>query len=84
MTHEDKKKLAGRLEGTCDSIGSALEELDLDYEVEEVEEALLDLNIELCRGCGWWMESCELEDDDDEICGYCHDCVPRTPEEGEE
>ena len=47
---------------------------------EDIEEALLDEGVEMCQGCGWWMESGMLtpdpdtEEDDDNLIGYCPDC----------
>lgn len=73
-------QLAGRLEGTADTIEAALEAFDWgdDVTAEEAEEGLLNLPsaLERCRGCDWWYESSMLvsTEDDDAEDGYCDDC----------
>lgn len=59
---DDVRRLAKYLEGTCNTICMACGLLDLD-EGEDWDDKLLDLNIEQCQMCGWWMESCHLEED---------------------
>lgn len=73
MTKENLEKIAERLEGTADSIESACECLDIEWE-EDMEDKLLDCNLERCMGCGWWMECCELVDEDNDDVGYCDQC----------
>src|SRR5262245_45587396 len=73
---ETLQRLYQRLEGTCDGIDRALESLGLnpvDYADDEVEDQLCGAGLELCPGCGWWFESGELIDDDNEVVG-CEDC----------
>lgn len=50
-----------------------------DIPEDDIEEILLDHNIEMCSGCGWWYESGDLTPDEDEgdseeLTGYCSDC----------
>ena len=61
------------LEGTCLSVDAAIEHFELNIDVEDLEDALLDVGLERCSGCGWWMESYELVDDDSEVVG-CIQC----------
>lgn len=61
------------LEGTCNSAHMAIEYFDLDCTIEDVEEAMLDMNLEQCPMCGWWTESCELVDDEGDVVG-CDQC----------
>lgn len=69
------QQVAGTIEGTCNSVDEVLCSMDLEgYDAEEVEEQLLDLNLERCQGCDWWMESCELATDEDNP-GFCEDCL---------
>ncbi len=66
-----------RLLGTCllvDNVLATIIDNPEDYDVEQIENDLLDYNIERCKGCGWWFECCELESEDDEECGKCEDC----------
>ena len=80
LTKDKKDKLFEYLEGTCNTVHSAIYHLGLKCDTETVEEAMLDQNLELCKGCGWWHESCELtpdptdEKDEDEFYGYCDQC----------
>jgi len=52
--------------GTCRTIGSVIDQYELDKTVEEVEDLLLDYSIERCPECEWWVESIELMDENDE------------------
>jgi len=75
MTDEQLKMLAENLAGTCDSIETGLEGLDLDardFDVTNVEDALLDYNVEICPGCDWWCDSGELHDGEG-----CDGCIER-------
>jgi hypothetical protein len=81
LTSEQVREIASLLEGTCNSVESALERLDLeDVPVEEVEDRLLDVNLERCPICDWWVESSEIVNDNCEIVG-CESC--REPEKEE-
>lgn len=67
------RMIGAYLEGTCNSIEAALEHFELDMEIENVEEALLDIGLE--RWWRWWrwMESHELVNEDLEVVG-CDQC----------
>ena len=68
-------ELADHLLGTCKAVESALDYLDLEDEigVEDAEDQLLDLNVERCPFCDWWMYSWELIDDQGHVVG-CDQC----------
>jgi len=81
LTDEQLKKLYEYLNGTTNSVQSGLESIEVnadDYDVNDIEEQLADENLEICPGCGWWVESDELVGvDDDEYDGdqvMCEDC----------
>ncbi len=59
--------------GTADSPGDLAQRFDVDE--EDVEEILGDFNVEPCPGCGWWVESGELADEngDEQHCVSCRD-----------
>jgi hypothetical protein len=79
LTDEQLRQLAENLMGTTDSIETALEALGLDqcdFDVTDVEDALLDYNVELCPGCSWWFDSGELNDGEG-----CDDCVVKEEDE---
>ena len=70
-------ELGYMLLGTCDSIDMVLGRMDCvpeQFNTEYIEDRLLDDNIERCKGCGWWFESCMLESDNEDECGKCEDC----------
>lgn len=76
MKREDAIRLAKHVQGTCLSVEQALETLEIDADADEAEEALEAQNYERCAGCGWWFESSELIDDDDNVVG-CDQCRPQ-------
>jgi hypothetical protein len=69
------REIADWLMGTCYSATAAADHFEIDS--TDLEDNLLDVNTEQCKGCGWWFESGELTPDDDENddeVGYCSDC----------
>jgi hypothetical protein len=73
LTDQQLDELANDLLGTADSIDTALERIGLDpadFDMIDVEDALIDWGTERCIYCGWWMESCALNED-----GVCEECV---------
>ncbi len=71
------EKIGTRLLGTCSSIDNVLATLvdnPENYDVDTIENDLLDFDVERCENCGWWFESCELVSEDEEITGKCKDC----------
>lgn len=74
-----RNNLARYLEGTCMSIETAVERLELDPSIDW-EDEMLTAGMELCLGCGWWMESSELVHEDEEDTGYCSDCKEERDE----
>jgi len=81
LSREELQQVSDELEGTCRSVESVLEQLGLAADPTEVEDQLVDLNLELCPGCGWWMESSELIDANDNVVG-CDQCRPaQEPED---
>lgn len=75
MTRDELSKIAEYLVGTCNSIDEALERFDVVEDTSEVEDQLLDLpeGVECCPGCGWWVNSWELVDDNNDLC-LCENC----------
>jgi len=71
------------LEGTCNSIEQAMDRFDIDFPVEEVEDRLLDVNLERCPGCDWWVESSELVDSKGDIV-VCENCRAYDKDEEDE
>jgi hypothetical protein len=57
--------------GTAESPAVLAQRFDVDD--EDVEEILADFNVETCPGCGWWVDSGELADEDggDQPCESC-------------
>jgi len=81
MTKADAiEKVADSVIGTCESLQKHIEIIVDDYDVhiteDELRDKLLEKNVEECFGCGWWVQSDELIDEDDNVVG-CHDCFVR-------
>ncbi|KKN29328.1 hypothetical protein LCGC14_0845380 [marine sediment metagenome] len=75
ITDYQRDQIVEHFLGTCNNVFTAEDVFDFEITPEDTEEALLDRNVEACQGCGWWFESGELVDpDDEEIIGYCEDC----------
>lgn len=64
---------AADFQGTCDTDFTIARKFGIPE--EDVVEAMLDHEIERCKGCAWWMETNELEDDGD--VGFCEQCRPK-------
>ena len=73
MEEIDIQELAEYLTGTCNSLAAALDRFDSDMEIDEAEDALLDVSTERCPGCDWWMSSSELVDCNGDVVG-CDQC----------
>lgn len=78
------RRLADRLMGTCDDPEHALDMMEIaipeGFDVEDVITDLEIISVERCPGCQWWMESCELVNDDLEVVG-CSSCRPAETDE---
>jgi hypothetical protein len=46
---------------------------EYNIDIYQLEELMLDVNCERCPACEYWMESCELADDNGEPCA-CSEC----------
>lgn len=74
MTHLlARNDLFHYLEGTCMTLETAVEALELDPDVDW-EDEILSAGLELCLGCDWWYESGDLISYDGETIGYCGQC----------
>jgi hypothetical protein len=58
----------------ADGFSKALRETGLSY--EKLVDKLLDLNVEQCPTCRWWVEAGELVDDDGDVDKHCANCRP--------
>jgi hypothetical protein len=80
-TQELAEQIADKLLGTCDTITRYLDEHP-EVDANDLEDALVSLNVERCKGCDWWHESCMLDGGgDDGWVGYCDDCRPKATED---
>lgn len=71
----DKREIAARvadeLNGSCNSLLSALGE-DCEHLQDDAEFcAELDSRVFLCEQCGWWDEICNMAEGDEWICEDC-------------
>lgn len=67
MKEQNTYELANNLLGTCMSLQEAMEnqeliDSDIDFDV-------LDEEVRVCDWCGWWHESCEIDEN-----GSCPSC----------
>lgn len=74
LTTEQLDEAADYLRGTCKDVGAAAEMLGIEVDETALQERLLEVDLELCVGCHWWHEVCELEFVEDEGGGLCDDC----------
>jgi len=74
LTTAQLDEAADYLRGTCKDVGAAAEMLGIEVDETELQERLLEVELELCVGCHWWHDVCELEFDEDEGGGLCDDC----------
>lgn len=90
LTDEQLSQVVQWLSGTCNSLHRAEDHFGFQIDVTDLEDQLLDQNIEMCKGCGWWFESGNLVPDaeedipdgfEDELIGYCEDCRRETSAE---
>lgn len=82
LTRVQLVELGNRLEGTCAAIETVLGGMGLEgenFNIEEIEDQLLDLpeGIERCPGCGWWVYSWDLVDENGDT-GECENCRGST------
>lgn len=62
-------RLGDALRGTTDDPNHRAEVLGIEIDTFDIEDRLLDVQTERCRECGWWHESCMLNED-----AECEDC----------
>lgn len=65
-------ELADLVTGYVNGFDRALQDAGLDH--DQLEDKLLDLGIEKCPDCGWYVDSHELFDDEGDIDGHCCNC----------
>jgi formylmethanofuran dehydrogenase subunit E len=71
------------LRGTCMSLQEGLNNFDiLEEDLEDEDYELLDENIMRCDGCGWWVESHEIDNSSGDA--FCKDCVEEEDEDEDE
>ncbi len=78
LTDEQMEEIKHDLLGTCQSVATVLNNHGLDGHEDEVEDRLLDEPhaVELCVGCNWWHEPCDLtwvEEEGGGLCSQCHE-----------
>jgi hypothetical protein len=66
-------RVAAHLEGTCAGVEAVIDRFELHVEPDALEDALLDVSLERCPGCGWWMASSALVDEEGSVVG-CEEC----------
>jgi len=76
MTKEERiEKLIESLRGTCDSMTTKAEDLDLD-DLDEAVTGAVDEAIFCCASCGWWCEQDEEASEEYDLDEWtCRDCA---------
>lgn len=73
-------KVADYLLGTMISFSQAIEYFDINFDINidenDLEDRLLDINVETCKGCEWWFNSCDLVFDETRQAAFCEQCEP--------
>lgn len=78
LTREQEQEIAHALLGTCETGVFQAEEYEV--ELQDIEEACLNQNVERCPVCDWWCESSELIDEEGNVVG-CDQCRPEEIED---
>jgi len=75
ISEQDLERLKEHLVGTGRTLNQALECLEIECDLSDIEDQLLDVSLELCPACGWWVESSEMEEQDVDVyvCSECFD-----------
>ncbi len=69
----EKEAAADLVTSYVDGLGRALQQFEV--EQEELDDVLLDMNVEQCSNCGWYVDSRDLlPNDQDEVDGFCNHC----------
>lgn len=71
----DYSKIAQEILGSSDTVDQIIESNKLDISNEDFVEEMLSQNIEYCDGCGTWLESCEIDDEEQSV--ICFTCTGR-------
>lgn len=74
LTTEQLDEAADYLRGTCKDVSDAADMLGIEVDETELQERLLEVELELCVGCHWWHDVCDLEFVEQEGGGLCDDC----------
>lgn len=69
MTYEE---IADLVVSYANGFERAVQETGLSEDV--LKDKLLDMNVEECPDCGWYADSSEMLNNDDEIDGHCENC----------
>lgn len=79
FTSEQLNELVSALQGTCDELNSAINELFgddySDDDLTEDDHNFIDNEIFHCDDCGWWYEVVEQSEvEDEKVCNDCNEC----------
>lgn len=75
LTCDQEDELTHRLLGTCESVEWALARMGAEHIAGDMALDQVAGDVERCRGCGWWMEPCMLDSEEDiGEAGYCDQC----------
>ncbi|MFM9270908.1 hypothetical protein ACJ7V3_11675 [Halomonas elongata] len=72
ISEAQKAEVAYYFEGSCNSVDAFEDDPDIPLTDDQVTDILLEKEIEMCSGCGWWLHQADLEEVDGEV--LCTDC----------
>lgn len=83
ISDEDLERLKERLEGTCESLSTALRCLEIEADIAVVKDRLLDGDsTEKCGCCGWWLRGTGAYDFNEKYGGpLCYSCDKHEDED---
>jgi len=74
ISEEKKRELYDVLLGSTINIETACESVGIDYDKDNWEELVDDMELQLCDLCGCWCEQYEFVSEDNLESEYCIDC----------
>lgn len=74
----DYQQIATEVLGSSATEEDVIGKYKLNIEADALIEEMLDQSVEYCGGCGTWLESCEIDDEEQNV--TCFTCTGREIE----
>ncbi len=72
ITEVDFEKIAVEIAGTSYTEAHVVEKYNLDITAEDLLDEMSNLNLEFCDGCGTWIDTCNMSEENPDICKVCN------------